>query len=64
MAHLTLNEVEEESLERWKKAISEIYEGDPGNITFTVTIGAIGVKVIAHSDKVNVTKDITDYDSW
>lgn len=64
MARLELNEAEEKALKKWKDAISEIYEGDPGNITFTVTIGAIGVKVIAHSDKVNATKDITDYDSW
>jgi hypothetical protein len=63
MARLTINEKEQESLDKWKKAISELYE-DPGNIHFTVNVTGIGTTVIAHSSKVQVTKDITDYSSW
>lgn len=59
-----LSEIEEQRAEAFTAAIKEIY-GEVGTIKYIFSpAGGIGVGVEIYSEKLDVTKDITDYESW
>jgi hypothetical protein len=59
-----LTEVEIQRAKEFENALIQIY-GETGTIKyiFTPTSG-LGYGVDIHSEKANITKDITDYESW
>lgn len=59
-----LTELEEKRAEQFKEAVKEVY-GEYGTFKYIFTpANGIGVGVEIHSERANITKDITDYDSW
>lgn len=59
-----LTEIEEQRVKEFESALKEIY-GETGIIKFIFSpVSGIGVGVEIHSEKANITKDITDYESW
>lgn len=59
-----LNEVENKRAEEFENALVQIY-GETGVIKYIFTpASGLGYGVDIHSEKANITKDITDYDSW
>jgi len=58
-----LNEKEVQNLEELKSAVKLIHD-DTGTITYSFVEGAIGTTVKVTFEKHNITKDITDYNSW
>jgi len=59
-----LNEVENKRAEEFENALVQIY-GETGVIKYIFTPATgLGYGVEIHSEKANITKDITDYESW
>lgn len=59
-----LNEKELETLEHLKESVIILF-GKLGNITYSFqTNSGIGQKAIVIFEDYNITKDITDYESW
>jgi len=59
-----LNEVENKRVEEFENALVQIY-GETGVIKYIFTPATgLGYGVEIHSEKANITKDITDYESW
>ena len=59
-----LNEVEKKRAEEFENALIQIY-GETGVIKYIFTpASGLGYGVDIHSEKANITKDITDYESW
>jgi hypothetical protein len=59
-----LTEIEEQRVKEFEAALKEIY-GDTGTLKFIFTpASGLGYGVEIHSEKANITKDITDYESW
>jgi hypothetical protein len=59
-----LTEVENKRVEEFENALVQIY-GETGVIKYIFTPATgLGYGVEIHSEKANITKDITDYESW
>jgi hypothetical protein len=59
-----LTEVEEARVKEFENALVQIY-GETGVIKFIFTpASGLGYGIEIHSVKANITKDITDYESW
>ena len=59
-----LTEVEEARVREFEMALKQIY-GETGTIKFIFTPATgLGYAIEIHSEKANITKDITDYESW
>ncbi len=59
-----LTEVEIQRAKEFENALIQIY-GETGVIKYIFTpASGLGYGVDIHSEKANITKDITDYDSW
>ena len=59
-----LTEVENKRAEDFCNALKEVY-GEVGTIKYIFTpASGLGYGVDIHSEKANITKDITDYESW
>ena len=59
-----LTEVEIQRAKEFENALIQIY-GETGTIKYIFTpASGLGYGVDIHSEKANITKDITDYDSW
>ena len=59
-----LTEVENKRVEEFENALVQIY-GETGVIKYIFTpASGLGYGVEIHSEKANITKDITDYESW
>jgi hypothetical protein len=59
-----LTEVEIQRAKEFENALIQIY-GETGTIKYIFTPAAgLGYGVDIHSEKANITKDITDYESW
>lgn len=59
-----LTEVEEARVKEFENALMQIY-GETGVIKFIFTpASGLGYGIEIHSVKANITKDITDYESW
>jgi len=59
-----LTEVEIQRAEEFENALVQIY-GETGVIKYIFTPATgLGYGVEIHSEKANITKDITDYESW
>jgi len=59
-----LTEVETQRAKEFENALIQIY-GDTGVIKYIFTpASGLGYGVDIHSEKANITKDITDYESW
>ena len=59
-----LTEKEVERVKEFEAALVQIY-GETGVIKFIFTpANGLGYGVDIHSEKANITKDITDYESW
>jgi hypothetical protein len=59
-----LTEVEIQRAKEFENALVQIY-GETGVIKYIFTPATgLGYGVDIHSEKANITKDITDYESW
>jgi hypothetical protein len=59
-----LSEIEEARVKEFEEALIQIY-GETGTIKYIFTpASGLGYGIEIHSEKANITKDITDYDSW
>lgn len=59
-----LNDKEIQDIEKWKKAIAEVY-GEEGTFQYRFSVGTgIGLAVSVWSDLAQIEKDFTDYESW
>ena len=59
-----LTEVEIQRAKEFENALIQIY-GETGVIKYIFTPATgLGYGVEIHSEKANITKDITDYESW
>jgi hypothetical protein len=59
-----LTEVEIQRAKEFENALIQIY-GETGVIKYIFTPATgLGYGVDIHSEKANITKDITDYESW
>jgi hypothetical protein len=59
-----LTEVEIQRAKEFENALIQIY-GETGVIKYIFTpASGLGYGVDIHSEKANITKDITDYESW
>ena len=59
-----LTEIEEARVKEFEAALTQIY-GETGVIKFIFTpASGLGYGIEIHSVKANITKDITDYESW
>jgi len=59
-----LTEVEEARVKEFETALMQIY-GEVGIIKYIFTPATgLGYGIEIHSEKANITKDITDYESW
>ena len=59
-----LSEIEEARVKEFEAALIQIY-GETGIIKFIFTPAAgLGYGIEIHSEKANITKDITDYENW
>ena len=59
-----LTEVENQRAKEFENALIQIY-GETGVIKYIFTpASGLGYGVDIHSEKANITKDITDYESW
>ena len=59
-----LTEVEIKRAEDFCNALKEVY-GEVGTIKYIFTpASGLGYGVDIHSEKANITKDITDYERW
>ena len=59
-----LSEVEIQRAKEFENALIQIY-GETGVIKYIFTpASGLGYGVDIHSEKANITKDITDYESW
>jgi len=59
-----LTEVEIQRAKEFENALIQIY-GETGTIKYIFTpASGLGYGVDIHSEKANITKDITDYESW
>ena len=59
-----LTEKEEERVKEFEAALVQIY-GETGTIKYIFTpASGLGYGIEIHSEKANITKDITDYENW
>jgi hypothetical protein len=59
-----LTEVEIQRAKEFEKALIQIY-GETGTIKYIFTpASGLGHGIEIHSERANITKDITDYESW
>ena len=59
-----LSEIEEARVKEFETALIQIY-GETGTIKYIFTPATgLGYAIEIRSEKANITKDITDYESW